>query len=159
MLDKNFIRRKIKLIHEDLRRLEKLSKYSLSEITADFVKMGAVERLLEKIIMRAIDINQHLIAELGKGTERIRGYEDTFHTLAELGVYPKNFAQKIAPSAGLRNRLVHEYNDTQEEIICQSIPQAINQYAEYCRYIINSLAAKTTHSPPSRKERKNSKSR
>ena len=140
MLDKNFVSRKIKLIQEDLSRLEDLGKYSFSEIAADFVKMGAVERLLEKIIMRAIDINQHLIAELGKGNERVRGYEDTFIVLADFNIYPRNFAQKIAPSAGLRNRLIHEYNDTKAEIIYKSVAEAISQYAKYCDYILKFLS-------------------
>lgn len=140
MLDKDFVSRKIKLIQEDLSRLEDLGKYSFSEIAVDFVKMGAVERLLEKIIMRAIDVNQHLIAELGKGNERVRGYEDTFFVLADFNIYPRNFAQKIAPSAGLRNRLVHEYNDTKVEIIYKSVADAISQYTKYCNYILKFLS-------------------
>ena len=35
MLDKNFVSRKIKLIQEDLSRLEDLGKYSFSEIAAE----------------------------------------------------------------------------------------------------------------------------
>lgn len=139
MLDIDFIRRKIKLIQEDLGRLESLGQYSFEEIAADFMKMAVVERLLEKIIMRAIDINQHLIAELGKGNEKVRGYEDTFFVLADLDVYPKEFAKKIAPSAGLRNRLVHEYNDTNQKIIYKSVAEAISQYAKYCNYILKFL--------------------
>lgn len=140
MLDVDFVRRKIKLIQEDLRKLETLSKYSFEEISADFMKMAVVERLLEKIIMRAIDINQHLIVELGKGDEEIRGYEDTFYALVKLGIYSQVFAEKIAPSAGLRNRLVHEYNDTKPEIIYQSVAEAISQYAQYCDYILKFLS-------------------
>jgi len=139
MLDPGFVRRKIKLIQEELGKLEGLNRYSFEEIRADFMKMSAVERLLEKIIMRAIDINQHLIAELGRGDEKIRGYEDTFYALAKLGIYSQDFAEKIAPSAGLRNRLVHEYNDTKEEIIYKSVTQAISQYAKYCDYILKFL--------------------
>lgn len=136
MLDANFIQRKIKLIHEDLGKLDKLAKYTFDEIAQDYIKLGAVERFLEKIIMRAIDVNQHIIAELGKGDERIRGYEDTFYILSNLGIYNEKFAKEIAPSAGLRNRLVHEYNDTKEEIIYQSVVDAIKQYAKYCDYIL-----------------------
>jgi len=32
--------------------------------------------------MRAIDLNQHIIAEIGHGDEKIRGYEDTFYALS-----------------------------------------------------------------------------
>src|SRR3989344_5508366 len=121
MLNSTFIKRKIKLIQEDLSKLEPLTNYSFNELSKDYIKMSAVERILEKIIMRAIDINQHLIAELGKGVEVVRGYEDAFLILSQLNVYPKDFAEKIAPSAGLRNRLVHEYNNTKEEIIYSSV--------------------------------------
>ena len=139
MLDINFIQRKIKLIQEDLEKLERLSQYSFDEIAKDFVKFSALERLLEKIVMRAIDINQHLISELGKGSESIRGYEDTFYCLANLGVYPQEFAQKIAPSAGLRNRLVHEYNHLDQEIVYKSVGEALEQYVKYCDYILKFL--------------------
>lgn len=137
MLDKIFIIRKIKLIQEELSRLEALSNYSFTEITKDFIKLYAVERALEKIIMRAIDINQHIIAEIGKGDEKVKGYEDTFYVLSEMGIYTESFAKKIAPSAGLRNRLVHEYNDTKDKIIYESVKDAIKKYTNYCRYILN----------------------
>ncbi|MCG2788896.1 MAG: DUF86 domain-containing protein [Actinomycetia bacterium] len=136
MLDKNFITRKIKLIQEEIAKVEELSNYTFEEIKDDFLKRYSVERALEKIIMRAIDINQHIIAENAVGYETIRCYEDTFHILAKLNVYPEAFSKQIAPSAGLRNRLVHEYNDTKDEIIYNSVADAITQYTEYCNYIL-----------------------
>lgn len=76
----------------------------------------------------------------GKGDEKIRGYEDAFYALVNLGVYSEDFAKKIAPSAGLRNRLVHEYNDTKPEIIYKSVADAISQYAKFCDYILKFLS-------------------
>jgi uncharacterized protein YutE (UPF0331/DUF86 family) len=135
-IDIHFIRRKIKLIQEDLSELDNLAHYSFDEITKDHIKLLAVERLLEKIIMRAIDINQHMIAELGRGDERVRGYEDTFYILSELGIYGEEFGKQIAPSAGLRNRLVHEYNNTRQDIIYKSVSEAVEQYVKYCDSIL-----------------------
>ena len=142
MLDKNFIIRKIKLIQEELSHLEGFSQYSLEEIIKDYGKTAATERFLEKIITRAIDINQHIIANLAKGTEKIKGYEDTFLVLSELNIYPEEFAKEIAPSAGLRNRLVHEYNDLDQKIVYHSVKQALEQYAKYCKYILNYVESK-----------------
>jgi len=136
MLDKNFITRKIKLIQEEIAKVEELSNYTFEEIKNDFIKRYCVERALEKIIMRAIDINQHIIVENAVGYETIRSYEDTFYILTKLNVYPEVFSKQIAPSAGLRNRLVHEYNDTKDEIIYNSVADAITQYTEYCNYIL-----------------------
>ena len=135
-IDIHFVRRKIKLIQEDLSELDRLAHYSFDEISRDHIKCLAVERLIEKIIMRAIDINQHMIAELGKGDERVRGYEDTFYILSQLGIYGEEFAKQIAPSAGLRNRLVHEYNNTRQDIIYKSVSEAVGQYVKYCDSIL-----------------------
>ncbi len=140
MLDKEFVTRKIKLIQEDLSRLEALKEFSFGEITKDGIKMAAVERYLEKVVMRAIDINQHIVSELGRGNEPLRGYEDTFYALAKIGVYGEDFAKEIAPSAGLRNRLVHEYNNTKEEIIFDSVSDALKDYAKYCDFILKFVA-------------------
>jgi uncharacterized protein YutE (UPF0331/DUF86 family) len=48
-----------------------------------------------------------------------------------LGVYDADFAQRIARSAGLRNILVHEYNDIDHRILHQAIPDALDQYHAY----------------------------
>ncbi len=135
-VDIHFIRRKIKLIQEDLSELDNLAHYLFDEIFKDHIKYLAAERLLEKIIMRAIDINQHMIAELGRGDEQVRGYEDTFYILSQLGIYGEEFAKQIALSAGLRNRLVHEYNNTRQDIIYKSLNEAVAQYVKYCDSIL-----------------------
>lgn len=136
MLDKEFIKRKVKLIQEDLAHLEELAHLSFNEVAKDIMKLATVERLLEKIITRAIDINQHILAEKGKGLESVRRYEETFTDIAGLGVYPEEFARAIAPSAGLRNRLVHEYDNMDEKIVYDSVSEALQQYAKYCDFIL-----------------------
>ena len=136
MLNKQFLQRKIKLIQEDLSRLEPLAKYSLDQLAKNSISYNAAERLLEKIITRAIDINRHCIAELGEGNEAVRTYEDTFLRLAKLKVYPEKFAKTIAPSAGLRNVLAHEYDEVDKKLVAKSIKEALFQYAKYCDYIL-----------------------
>lgn len=132
MLNHQFIKRKIKLIQEDLSKLEPFVEYSLDDIAKDPMKNAAVERYLERIITRAIDINRHCLAELGKGNEVLRTYEDTFLRMADMGIYPPDFAKAIAPSAGLRNILVHEYDEVDQRLVYQSVGKALSQYAKYC---------------------------
>lgn len=136
MLNREFVERKIKLIGEELVRLKEFRKFTLHELNKDFIKSAAVERLLERIIGRAIDVNSHFIAEIGKGTEKIRGYYDTFIVLSDLDVYPKKFAEKIAQSARFRNVLVYEYNNIDEAIIHRSILECLDDFTKYCQYII-----------------------
>lgn len=134
MLRPEFVQRKLQLIAEDLGRLLRYKDESWESITADFMKLAALERLIERIVMRAIDINEHLIAELGSGTESRTArltYRETFLRLADLGVYPGDFAERIARSASLRNILVHDYNDADRRIICGSVRPCLDDYREY----------------------------
>ena len=60
MIRPEFVKRKLQLIAVDLERLLYFRHATLEDITGDFVKSAAVERLLERIVMRAIDVNEHL---------------------------------------------------------------------------------------------------
>jgi len=117
MLDEIFIRRKLKLIAEDLNYLKEFGEYDLDKLAKDFLKLAVTERLLERIVIRATDINNHLIAELGEGTEEIRGYADTFQRLVNFKIYSQDLAEKLAEDAKFRNILVHEYNNIDKDLI------------------------------------------
>ncbi|MFH1245372.1 MAG: DUF86 domain-containing protein [Candidatus Omnitrophota bacterium] len=136
MIDQELLQRKIALIEDDLQHLLPFEKLKIKEIDRDFTTQAVVERVLERVIGRALDINQHIIAEKGLHLERIAAYRDTFLRLVDLGVYPRDFAEKISASAGLRNVLVHEYNNINPVILQQSIGQAIKEFNEYTRYIL-----------------------
>lgn len=138
MVNKDFIRRKISLIQEELARLSELSKFSFKEISQDYLRQNAVERLLEKIIIRAIDINEHIISELAqKDTPAPKTYKETFLSLIKLNVYPENFALNISKSVGTRNILVHEYDEEIDySMLYDSIADCLKDYHLYCEYII-----------------------
>lgn len=140
MLNERFLKRKIKLIEEELIKLEPFKNKTFDEIAKQAASMAVIERYLERLITRALDINQHIIAERGDGSEKVRGYEDTFYALAKLGVYDDAFAQRLAPSAGLRNRLVHDYNNTDPKIIFSSVGDALRDYTRYCDAILKFIA-------------------
>jgi uncharacterized protein YutE (UPF0331/DUF86 family) len=141
MIDKEFIKEKINLITRDLEQLEIFANFALGEIAEDFMKFSALKNIFVEIIGRAIDINEHIIAEMAeaKKIEAPKTYKETFILLADLGVLPKNFAEEISKSAGFRNAIVHEYNNLDKSFIYKKIGDAIRQYAEYCNYILRFL--------------------
>ena len=61
----------------------------------------ALERLVQLIVDEMVDINTHIIAE--SDFQVPSDYQSTFITLAENKILPAEFAEKIAPSIGLRN--------------------------------------------------------
>lgn len=136
MINKDFARRKISLIQDELFHLVELSRFSLNEIVGDFVKMSALERILERIISRAIDINNHIIAELASmNTSPPKDYRETFMRMAELNVYPEDFAKQISKSIGTRNVLIHEYDKVDAATIYNSVSDCLRDYHKYCEYI------------------------
>ena len=75
--------------------------------------------------------------------------QETFLRLADVGVYSHEFAQKIAPSAGLRNALVHEYDNIDPTMLEKSIGEAIQEFAEYAQYVLVFIEAHLASSTPS----------
>lgn len=136
MIDKDFIKRKLALNQQELLRLQEFEGVGISEIAKEPGKYAACERYLERLIGRAIDINYHLIAEKGNAGLTVRRYRDTFLRLADIGVYPREFAEKIAPAAGLRNALVHDYNDIDPGVLKKSIGEAIREFNDYAKYAL-----------------------
>lgn len=143
MLRPEFVERKLQLIAEELGRLSDLRDVSYDALIADPMRLAAVERLLERIVLRAIDVNEHLIGALATGEEEKStrlSYRETFLKLADYDVVSPVFAERIASSAGLRNILVHEYNDVDHRIVHAAIRTALEDYTRYVEAIQRWLA-------------------
>ena len=65
MIDSVLITRKISLIAADLKALVPYAELSLQAYLKEPVNEVAVERYLERVIGRMIDINYHIVTELG----------------------------------------------------------------------------------------------
>lgn len=140
MINENFIKRKVALIQNELVHLVPLKDRTFEELGKNFMEQAAVERILERIINRAIDINQHIIAESsGLETEPPLDYKETFTHLVNFKIYDKNFAENISRSVGTRNKLAHEYDKMNKEKIYTSVRDCLEDYTKYCEYIINFL--------------------
>lgn len=68
------------------------------------------ERYLERTIGRTIDVNYHLITELGHAPPR--DYHESSVTLGTIRILSPDFARALAMAAGLRNRIVYEYDES-----------------------------------------------
>ncbi|MFH1392702.1 MAG: HepT-like ribonuclease domain-containing protein [bacterium] len=138
MINKEFVKNKINFIQEELENLAKYKNYSFEEIVSDYIKHAVTERILERIINDAIDINQHIISESEK-TKIPADYTETFLALFELEVFPKNFADVVSKSVGLRNILIHHYRELDEKLFYKSIKACLRDYTKYCDYVLKFL--------------------
>lgn len=134
MLRPEFVRRKLQLVTDDLGLLDRFRDLDYDALVGDPLALATVERLLERIVMRAVDANQHLMVALATGKEdrttrlTTRG---SFLRLASLGALDPDFAAEIAQSARLRNVLVPEANDADRRLVHASIRLCLTQYPCY----------------------------
>lgn len=137
MIDKRFVEKKLSHIQAYHKELEDVLKYSGKEIKKDFLKLRALERILQLIVDEMIDINNHIIRYAN--LEIPDDFQSGFLVLAENKILPEAFAARIAPIVGLRNRLVHRYEIIDLDILLDSIRKNKDDIKGYVRHIVDFL--------------------
>ncbi len=125
--------RKVSNLKKYLKQLRKSASVSLDDYKGDFERQLIVERLMHLLIESAIDINMHLVVSAGQPPPET--YRDSFLAIAQIGAISSELATEIAPSAGLRNRLVHDYDDINLEIIYGAIDFTLALYPNYLQQV------------------------
>ena len=101
------ITRRLEKLRECLGKLEPLRQRRRDEFDQQPYLRDIVERNLEVAIQCLIDMGNRIISL--EDAEKPRDYYDIFLILGNLQVLPPEFARHIAPLAGFRNILVHDY--------------------------------------------------
>ncbi|MGH7541286.1 MAG: type VII toxin-antitoxin system HepT family RNase toxin, partial [Gemmatimonadota bacterium] len=87
-----------------------------------------IERLLELLVQVAVDIVSHELAERGVVPDSYRG---AFLAAATERLLPADLAGRLADAAGLRNILVHLYEEIDYEIVAGSIAEALGDFGQF----------------------------
>jgi len=134
MINRTFVETKLSYIQTYYEELEGVLGYSDQEIKGNILRLRALERIIQLIVDELIDINNHIIryAQLRVPED----FQSTFLVLAESSILPEEFAGKIAPVVGLRNRLVHRYEKIDVEILLNMIRKNKKDFKEYTRHIL-----------------------
>lgn len=88
-----------------------------------------IERLLQLIVEVACDINAHIITEHHEKPPT--SYYQSFIELGKLGILSTELSEKLAPSTGLRNALVHLYEDIDDKQVKESISATLKYFPRY----------------------------
>lgn len=137
-VEKEIIRRKLAVIVENLKVLEPIRNMTMEDYIEDIYKRKATERLLQELIEAAIDINTHIIVQTGNTVPD--DYYESFTKAGDLKIISTKLAAKLAPSAGLRNRLVHEYDLLEHSLVLDAVRTAEEIYPEYIKQIEDFIA-------------------
>lgn len=119
------ILRKLLYLRQLLADLEPYRRVSLAEVERDHYK---IERLFELLVTAASNIVFHLLQENKLSPT---SYRDGFRLSGEEGLLPPDLAIRLQSVAGMRNILVHLYEDIDYSILHQSIPTYLNDFAQF----------------------------
>jgi len=107
MPDKETLVARLEALDSYLAELDHYAQYSFDEMVSDFVKYRAVQHSLQLTAQVIFDIAAHIIT--ADFHSRAQEYREMINELGRVGILEPEFAQRLAPLAGFRNILVHDY--------------------------------------------------
>lgn len=132
-LDRKFIEIKLDLLNKYYNIIKQLCKFDIAKIKKDIYKLSTAERHLQLLVDTMIDVNMHIIKRLTLRPSP--DLEGTFKVLGQNGVLNQAFAEKIAPVVGVRNRLVHRYEEIDTELFLRNLKKHHGDFLTYARAI------------------------
>jgi len=133
-INKKLISEKIRMIDEYFSIMrEIIQNYSVKEIKNNPKDLHSVEREFQMIVDTMVDINSHIISR--KVLPAAEDFQSTFEILGRNKILSLDFALKIAPIVGLRNRIVHKYEKLDIEKFLNDLKTKSDNFAEYIKQI------------------------
>lgn len=129
---------RVKKIRTAAAKLTRFKKMSLEEFTGNSDNTDLAERNLEVAVEAMLDIGNHIIASLDY--EKPEDYFDIFMILGKNKVIAKEFAEKLAPLAGLRNRIIHNYTKIDHDLILKNIKERLSDFEEFSKQILTFIS-------------------
>lgn len=138
--DRDVVRRKLDRIVKCLQRIRDARDKTLDDYLMDADLQFIMERQLELAIGAAVDLNVHILAQAGFGTPA-----DAYTSFLELARHTSaisgKLARQLAPATGIRNRLVHEYEEIDHRVVFESLHEALDTFPQYVEAIEKYLQA------------------
>lgn len=128
-LDAAVVLGRLRLIGETLDQLRQLEHADVDLFTARPLDRAAAERLLQVLVDLAIDVNAHVV--VASGGESPETGRESFIALGMVGALDVEFAATLAPSAGMRNILVHRYFDIRLNEVVKGVQFALEHFPNY----------------------------
>ena len=132
-MEREIVTVRIRLMIKYLNRLRGFESVTLSEYLDNFDYQLMVERLIELLVESSSDINSYLLLQLHNVTPAT--YYDSFIEAGKNGLTTRELAGELAKSSGMGNRLVHQYEAIDNELVFKAIPSLYLNF----RFISNKL--------------------
>jgi uncharacterized protein YutE (UPF0331/DUF86 family) len=126
--------RKLDFLRRLLEDLAPFQGADAEEVKREHYKL---ERIFELLGTTASDVVFHLLSERGITPE---SYRDAFRLAAEHALLPADLAARLEDAAGMRNVLVHLYEQIDLELVRDSIEPALRDFHELVTVLEPKLA-------------------
>ncbi len=131
MVDPGRVRRLIEDLADYRGELDTLSRLSAAEYRGD--RKFAGRYLVQVSAQVCIDMANHVIASSGWRTPA--DFRDVFTVLEEEGVIAGELAERMRALAGLRNRLVHLYEEVDDRIVHESLREGLDDLSSFSQAV------------------------
>ncbi|HVL03961.1 MAG TPA: HepT-like ribonuclease domain-containing protein [Acidimicrobiales bacterium] len=123
-LDREVIGRRLRLLRQTLADLRPLGQLSVTGLRDDPVRRAAIERFIQVRVDPAADVNAHIVvATLASAPATTAA---SFRLAADVGAVPVELAERLVPTAGLRNLLVHRYSDIDVALLAKAVGDVLS---------------------------------
>jgi len=128
-IDEAVIQERLRLIGDLLTDLDTVGDVTADRLQRDRIVRHAVERMLAQLVDLSVSINSHIAAAVqGRAPAT---YRESFAAAARAGAISQELAGELAPSAGLRNVLTHEYVAVDLVLVARAVTLAREGYGRY----------------------------
>jgi len=134
MVNRSIISRKVSFIEEHVRRIRELSPTSLDVFKKDNNSQDILLFNLTQAIQNCIDIAAHIVSDEGWGVPGTQS--EIFDILTDKGLISKDFAGRLISMVGFRNRVVHEYEKLDLEIVYKVWQERLRDAEEFAFAVV-----------------------
>ena len=124
---------RLTLMRELLDDLDDVGDVDPERLRTHRLTRRALERILTQLVDLAVDLNTHVA--LTHGGPITTEYRESFDAAVAVGLLDAGLAERLKPSVGMRNVLVHEYLTTDPSRVAAAVPLARELYGDYVRAV------------------------
>jgi len=134
MVNQSILRRKIGRVEEHLKRIKALPLQPLDSFGKDTITQDVLLFNLTQAIQNCIDIATHIVSDEAwglPGTQR-----EAFDLLGDNSVISKEQVELLVAMAGFRNRIVHEYEKINMDIVYEVWQKGVKDIESFCLSVV-----------------------
>jgi len=138
LVDRYVVRGRIAKIREYIALLAKIRGLAdEADFASDPLIYGNAERYLQLAIQAVLDVSNHIVADMNLNLPTDN--KELFDLLARHKVLPVRLARRLAPMAGFRNLLVHEYMEIDRHRVYRVLKEDLGDFEKFIKAVTKLL--------------------